>query len=79
MLDRFFRLGQPFYDSDSFDKPNHHVEDPDDCSELYAKVSMNDLLVCLKSDDDSEDTRAIASQASLIEVEFKKNNIKSVK
>lgn len=92
MIDIFFREGMPVYDDTSTDKPNQYTSDPEDCSKLFCKVLMDQVLVCLSSgfsrdQEDAEDqllrsqhkkSQTIVCLAS-IDYEFERENIKAVK
>lgn len=49
MLDIFFWEGQPTYAENSFDKPNEYTADIEDSSDIFCKVVMSEILVCLSS------------------------------
>jgi hypothetical protein len=93
MFDTFFREGMPTYDDTSVDKPNEYTSDPEDCTKLFCKVVMDQVLVCLSSgfssnEEDHTDSEMLKAEhaksqtivcLASIEYEFERENIKKVK
>ena len=66
MLEIFFREGMPTYDEASIDKPNEYTSDLEECSEIFCKVLVHEVLVCLSSSN-NDDEGIIGNQELLNE------------
>lgn len=55
MLEIFFTEGMPTYDEGSTDKPNEYTSDLEECTEIFAKVEVQEVLVCLSSSSNDDE------------------------
>jgi hypothetical protein len=59
MLEIFFREGMPTYDDNSVDKPNEYTSDLEECTEIFCKVLVHEVLICLSSSNTEDESMLI--------------------
>lgn len=56
MISEFFNTAFPKYDKESFDKPNFYSSDPNIASRQEIMLEMEEGLICLENEEDSNQT-----------------------